>query len=194
MDTSPSDRKILGLGSWIFSLFAVVFAFAALVLAAQAWTRSNDSKDAVGKLVAGGLLGQQMNVRLQEYSMVARPTAVKSGPVHFQIRNNGTVTHEMVLVRAPTADALAKVSPATAQAEAADPEAEARAVGDVDEEAIPESEKPGEAEVKKGATVNKTIDLKPGTYVMFCNIDTKLPDGTVLNHFQHGMSAVITAG
>ncbi len=48
--------------------------------------------------------------------------------------------------------------------------------------------------MKKGATVTKTIELTPGTYVMFCNIDTKLPDGTILNHFQRGMSAVITAG
>jgi Cu/Zn superoxide dismutase len=68
-----------------------------------------------------------------------------------------------------------------------------RKVGDVDEDAIPESDKPGEQEVAKGKTVEKTITLKPGTYVMICNIDTKLPDGTVLNHFQRGMHAVILA-
>jgi hypothetical protein len=28
---------------------------------------------------------------------------------------------------------------------------------------------------------------------MFCNIDTKQSDGTVINHFQQGMDSVITA-
>ena len=183
MEVSAGDRRVLGLGAWIFALFALIIAFAAVVVAAQAWSRSNDSKDAVAKLVAGGLLGDQMTVRLQEYSMVARPTAVKAGDVRFSIRNTGTTTHEMVLVRAPNAAALPKVAVAGE-----------RVVGDVDEEAIPESEKPGEAEVKQDATTKKTIRLTAGTYVMFCNIDTKLPDDTVLNHFQRGMNAVITAG
>jgi uncharacterized cupredoxin-like copper-binding protein len=180
----PGDRKVLGLGAWIFSLLALVLAFAALGLAAQARSRSNDAKDDVAKLVAGGLLGDQVNVSLQEYSMAVHPTAVKAGAVRFTIRNRGTMTHEMVLVRAPSAEALPKVTQATGE----------RAVGDVDEEAIPEADKPGEAEVEQGATVTKTIRLTPGTYVMFCNIDTMLPDGTVLNHFQRGMHAVITAG
>jgi uncharacterized cupredoxin-like copper-binding protein len=181
---SSGDRHVFGIGTFIFSLFALVFAFIAVVLAGQAISRSNDAKDAVNELAAGGLLGDQVDVRLQEYSMVAHPSAVKAGQVRFTIHNNGTMTHEMVLVRAPSAEALPKVT---------DPNSE-RALGDVDEEAIPEADKPGEAEVKKGATVTKTIRLTPGTYVMICNIDTTLPDGTVVSHFQQGMSAVITAG
>jgi hypothetical protein len=93
------------------------------------------------------------------------------------------MTHEMVLVRAPNVDVLPKVSVANGD----------RLTGDIDEEAIPEADKPGEAEIKKGTTVTKTIRLTPGTYVMFCNIDTMLPDGTSFNHFQRGMSNVITA-
>jgi uncharacterized cupredoxin-like copper-binding protein len=184
MRRESGDRQVLGLGTWIFSLIALILAFAALALAAQATSRSNDAKDSVKKLVAGGLLGDQVAVRLQEYSMVARPTAVKAGQVRFTIHNNGTMTHEMVLARAPSADALPKVQVAGGE----------RAVGDIDEEAIPEADLPGEAEVEAGKTVTETIRLTPGAYVMFCNIDTTLPDGTVINHFQRGMSAVITAG
>ncbi len=61
-------------------------------------------------------------------------------------------------------------------------------MGDIDEEAIPEADLPGEAVVGVGKTVTKTIRLTPGAYVMFCNIDTTLPDGTVISHFQRGMT------
>ena len=51
-----------------------------------------------------------------------------------------------------------------------------RAVGDVDEEAIPEADKVGElGEVHPGKTVKKDFKLSPGTYVVFCNIDTPRP-------------------
>ena len=179
----PSDRKLPGVGAWVFALFAMIFAFGAIVVAAQAWSRSNDAKDAVHRLAEGQLLSPKVSVQLQEYTMTVRPTTVKAGKVEFTIKNTGTMTHEMVLVRAPSIDALPRVEVATAD----------RVVGDVDEEAIPESDKPGEAEVKQGKTVTKTLSLTPGTYVMICNIDTTLPDGTVLNHFQRGMYAVITA-
>lgn len=184
MKAASGDREVLRLGSWIFSFFALMLAFVAVVVASQAWSRSNDAKDAVHKLSAGGLLGDQVAVRLQEYSMTARPATVKAGKVRFTIRNAGSIPHEMVLVRAPDAAALPKVAVATAD----------RVVGDVNEEAIPEADKPGEAQVKVGATTTKTISLTPGTYVMICNIDNKLADGSVLNHFQRGMYAVITAG
>jgi uncharacterized cupredoxin-like copper-binding protein len=183
MSDPTADRKLPGVGAWVFSLFAVIFAFGAIVVAAQAWSRSNDAKDAVHQLAEGELLSPKISVQLQEYTMIVRPTTVKAGKVELTIKNAGTMTHEMVLVRTADVDALPRVKAATAD----------RAVGDVDEEAIPESDKPGEAEVKHGQTVTKTLNLTAGTYVMFCNIDTKLPDGTTLNHFQRGMHAQITA-
>lgn len=183
MSDSSADRKIPGVGTFVFALFAVIFAFGALVVASQAWSRSNDAKDAVHQLAEGELLSPKISVQLQEYTMIVHPTTVKAGKVEFTIKNAGTMTHEMVLIRAADVDALPRVAVATAD----------RGVGDVNEEAIPESDKPGEAEVKQGKTVTKTLNLTAGTYVMFCNIDTKLPDGTVINHFQRGMHAVITA-
>ena len=183
MKLSSGDRQVMGLGSWIFSFFALVFAAVAVIVATQAWSRSNDAKDAVHQLAAGGLLASQATVRLREYSMVVSPTTVKAGKVRFTIHNAGTVTHEMVLVRAPDVASLPRVPIATSE----------RAAGDVDEEAIPEADLPGEAEVKTGATVTKTIRLTPGTYVMICNIDTKVAGGNIINHFQRGMYATITA-
>ena len=167
----------------VFSLLAFLFAFAALVTAGQAWNRSNKARSDVARLVAGGTLAHQTTVALQEFSMAPRPDQVKADKVKFTVRNQGTITHEMVLVRAPSPGALPRVTTATAD----------RAVGDVNEEAIAEADKAGETgDVKPGATVVKTFTLTPGTYVMFCNIDNTTSSG-VLNHFTHGMSATITA-
>ena len=169
-------------GTFVFAGLALVLAFAALAVSGVAWSRSNDTKDKLSALAEGGLLGKKLNVQLQEFSMTVAPGSVKAGDVEFDIKNTGTITHEMVIVRAPSIDALPKVETATAD----------RAAGDVDEEAIPESDKPGEAEVEAGRSVTKTIKLTPGTYTMFCNIDTEKSDGTILNHFQSGMYSVIT--
>jgi hypothetical protein len=180
---SRGDKDVFHVGSLIFSGLAVALAFVAVIVAGQAWSRSNDAKDEIHQLAEGGLIGNKVNVRLQEYSMVVAPVSVKAGKVSFTIKNAGTMTHEVVLVRAPSVEALPRVTVAGGE----------RAVGDVDEEAIPEADLPGEAEVPMGKTATKTIDLTPGTYVMICTIDNVLPDGTVLNHFQRGMDSVITA-
>ena len=169
-------------GTFIFAGLAMVLAFAALAVSGVAWSRSNDAKEQLSALSEGGLLGKKVNVQLQEFSMTAAPMSVKAGDVKFDVTNTGTITHEMVLVRSPSVEALPLVQTATAD----------RAVGDVDEEAVPESDKPGEAEVEADHSVTKTIKLTPGTYVMFCNIDTENADGSVLNHFQQGMRSVIT--
>ena len=141
------------------------------------------TKDAVAKLAEGGIVASKGTVKLEEYQIIPAPTQYKAGTVTLTVKNIGTMTHEMVLLRAPSAAALPKV--ATAGGE--------RAVGDVDEEAIPKLDTIGETgDVKPGATVVKSFHLSPGTYVMICNIDDKQPDGSVISHFQRGMSATIT--
>ena len=111
-------------------------------------------------------------------SIHIQPGIVQSGKVTLRVHNAGSITHEMVLVRA------------TSSCCAADREGGRRcAVGVVDEEAISEADKMGETgDVKAGTSVTKTFDLTPGNYVVFCNIDTK-NGATVLNHFTHGMVA-----
>ena len=183
MKLTRGDREVLGVGTFVFSLLAMLLAFAALVTAAQAYSRSNTVRSRVEKLEAGGVIGTSETVGLQEFKIAASPAVVKQGKVTLQVSNVGTITHELVLVRAPSAEALPKVTKSGGE----------RAVGDVDEEAIPESGKAGEAgDVPAGKQVTKSFDLSPGTYVMFCNIDTKNADGSVTNHFQEGMHATVT--
>lgn len=182
MELRDSDRPVFAAGTFIFALLALLVAFGALVTAGVAYSRSNDAKHSVTRLAAGGVVPSTTKVTLEEFTMVPHPSVVKAGTVTIEVDNVGTVTHEMVLVRAASPDALPRVEAATAD----------RAVGDVDEEAIPEADKMGETgDVAPRGHVTKKFDLTPGTYVMFCNIDTKQSDGTVLNHFQHGMSATL---
>jgi uncharacterized cupredoxin-like copper-binding protein len=184
MKLNRADREGFGAGTFAFALLTALFAFAALITAAQAYSRSNSVSRRVAKLEAGGVIGTSATVALSEFKMTTHPAVVKAGAVTFQVSNIGSIVHELVLVRYPSVAALPRVTKPGGE----------RAVGDVDEEAIPEADKPGETgDVPPGKKVTKSFDLSPGTYVMFCNIDIKNPDGTVTNHFQKGMSATITA-
>ncbi len=183
MSGTREDRNGFGVATVMFTFVAVLLSMAALIVAAQAWSRSNEAKSDVKKVAAGGLLGSTLGVDLQEYKVLPTATEVKSGSVQFTVKNVGTVDHEMILVRGASAEALPKVTAAGGE----------RAVGDVDEEALPPADAIGEvSETKPGKTVVKSFKLTPGTYVVFCNIDEKNADGTVTSHFQQGMYNTLT--
>jgi uncharacterized cupredoxin-like copper-binding protein len=181
--TSQKDREATGTATMVFALVALLLAFAAFVTAAQAVSRSNSAKKRVAKIEDAGLLGHVVKVTLEEFTITPHPAYAQAGTVVFDVDNVGSITHEMVIVRAPSLAALPKVTKPGGE----------RAVGAIDEEAIPESDTIGETgDVPARAHVTKSFTLTPGTYVLFCNIDTKNSDGSVINHFQHGMSATIT--
>ena len=182
MKLRSGDSEVIGTSSLIFAGLALVIAMGALVTAGAAYKNSEDTKDQVHKLQAGGVIGSSVVVDLQEYAIKRTPAVVKAGLVTFTVKNVGGITHEMVVMRAASADALPKVTTAGE-----------RSVGAVDEEAVSAADTIGETgDVKPQGHSTKRFDLTPGTYVLFCNIDSKNADGTVTNHFQHGMSAVIT--
>jgi uncharacterized cupredoxin-like copper-binding protein len=119
---------------------------------------------------------QKITVKLQEFTMVPLPSAEsKAGTVGMKAVNKGSNTHEMVLVRAASVTALPRVTTGGGE----------RKVGAVDEEAIPQRDKMGETgDVKPGKAVTKNFKLRPGRYVMFCNVDDASG-----NHFAAGMYA-----
>ena len=173
-----SDREVAGVASVVFSVLAVVLAFTAVVIAVQSESRSDTANQGVAKLARSGAIGNTAAVTLQEFSIAVHPGIVQSGKVTLQVKNAGSIIHELVIVRAAGPSALPLVK-----------KAGERSVGAIDEEAILESDKMGESgDVAAGASVTKTFNLKPGTYVVFCNIDTK-NGSSVLNHFAHGMIA-----
>jgi uncharacterized cupredoxin-like copper-binding protein len=161
-----------------------VFGIVALGVAAKSMSHSNDVQHAVDKLQTAGVpLASSAKVTLEEFAITSHPAVVKAGVVTFEVDNVGTITHEMVVVRAPSVQSLPRVKQKTAD----------RIVGDVDEEAIPEADKMGETgDVAARSHVTKKLTLTPGTYVLFCNIDTPSPGSATINHFQHGMATTIT--
>lgn len=102
----------------------------------------------------GGGVGTAVAVIAAEkgaaYSMTADPASVKTGPVTFTLTDTGTMKHEMVVLKtdqpfgALTVGADHKVS-------------EDSTVGEV-------------GEIDAGKTGTVTLDLKPGHYVLVCNI------------------------
>jgi uncharacterized cupredoxin-like copper-binding protein len=107
--------------------------------------------------------------------MKAHPASVKAGEVDFTAVNDGKVTHEMVVVRAPSASELPIATD-----------------GSADEKKISESNKVGEIEdIAAGTTKSATMSLAAGAYVIFCNVvDGKAPNS--ISHFQKGMSTQLT--
>jgi hypothetical protein len=175
-----SDREVAGVASVAFAFIAMVLAFSAVVIATQSESRSDAANARIAKLASTGVIGSTAKITLQEFSISVHPGLVQSGKVKLEVDNVGSITHELVIVRAASPSALPRVKTAGE-----------RAVGAVDEEAIPESAKMGESgDVTAGSTVTKTFDLPAGTYVVFCNIDTK-NGSAVLNHFVHGMVATL---
>ena len=183
MSPGSEDHAVYRVATTVFTLMAMMLALAALIVAGRALSRSNDTRSKVALLSSGGLLGHRVKATLEEFTLTPHPNEVKAGTVQFEVDNVGSIIHEMVVIRAASPAALPKVT-------APNPD---RAIGDVNEAAIPASDVIGETgDVKPGQHVVKTFKLTPGTYVLFCNIDNKNSDGTITNHFQHGMTDTIT--
>lgn len=96
-------------------------------------------------------------------SMISTPDTVKAGKVKFKVTNEGSEEHELVVLKTKTAfdelavDAKNKVNEATA-------------IGEVEG-------------VAAGKAKAKTFKLKPGKYVLACNI---------AEHYGAGMRAAFT--
>jgi hypothetical protein len=176
-----ADREAFAVGSFAFGFLALVLAFAALVTAAHATSRTDRADKRIAELAKSGVVSSASSITLREFSISANPGLVKAGKVTLDVKNGGSITHELVIVRAASPQALPTVTKAGGE----------RSVGAVDEEALAEANLMGEAgDVPVGKTVTKTFTLPAGTYVLFCNIDNK-SGGTTVNHFKEGMATTL---
>ncbi len=141
-------------------LTRMVMAFALIAMVLAACTSSGSSVD----------------VSLYEWGLDRAPTSVSAGDVTFKATNDGSETHEMVVVKADSAADI----PTDAD-------------GAADESQMDETVFIGEVEdVEAGANKSVTLTLEPGTYVIFCNVTETESDGTVESHFAKGMYNTIT--
>ncbi len=103
-------------------------------------------------------------VTLGEWKVNPNAISVPAGKVTFQVTNQGTLEHEMVLLKTDAAPNALEMS-TTEQGKAEEESTDVKDVGEVDE-------------VAAGTTKIGTFDLAPGKYVLICN---------VAGHYQAGM-------
>jgi uncharacterized cupredoxin-like copper-binding protein len=98
-----------------------------------------------------------------KYYLTVTPGSVKAGPTTITFTNQGTMEHEVIVLKTDTPAAQLKVGANHEVSEDA-------SVGE-------------DSETKPGKTKSTTIDLKPGNYVLACNIE---------RHYEKGMFTAFT--
>jgi len=130
-----------------------------------------DRNDALARIAPIGVAqagGSTVNGVLDEWRVRADENSVPAGPVTFTFKNIGTTVHEMLVTR--TDIPLGKIS--------VDP---ASHIFNEDADSSKVIDEISELDVGKTGTV--TIDLKPGTYQLVCNVP---------GHYKSGMYMAFT--
>jgi uncharacterized cupredoxin-like copper-binding protein len=114
-----------------------------------------------GATSSSAAIGNTVDADLNEWSIKTKQPVVKAGKVTFKATNSGAALHELVVLKTDKpADSLgnkARVS-------------EKDSVGEV-------------PDVASGKTKSNTLNLKPGKYVLICNIN---------GHYMQGMRTSLT--
>jgi uncharacterized cupredoxin-like copper-binding protein len=100
---------------------------------------------------AGGTGPTTVNTTLSDSKIVVDKASVSSGKITFNVKNNGTMTHEVVVLKTDLAQD--KITP--------DPDEPGK---------VSEDASLGETgDVNVGETKAFSLDLQPGNYVLICN-------------------------
>ena len=96
----------------------------------------------------------QLDVSLKEWKVIPSRTTVPAGAVNIVAHNNGTMTHELLVLRGDSESALPH-----------------NADGSINEDAISRTDTIGEiSEFDAGKTCGRAYDLPAGKYILVCNI------------------------
>lgn len=119
--------------------------------------------------------GNQLDVVLSEFVVEPERDSVDAGEITFAVDNQGSETHEFLVVRADSDEDL----PVDED-------------GAFDEDSFDEGSLIGEAEdIEAGSSAELELDLDPGSYVLLCNL-VEEDDGEMESHFAEGMHVVLT--
>ncbi len=106
----------------------------------------------------------KVKVGLKEFKVLPAPTKAKAGFVVFTVQNTGKLDHEFVVIKTDRAPSALPVKGITA--------VETGKVGKI-------------PPFKSGQTRTLTLNLKPGKYVLICNVP---------GHYKAGQFAGFTVG
>jgi plastocyanin len=125
-----------------------------------------------------GSKAQKVHVGLgDDFKVVLDRSTVTAGKIEMSAKNSGSMEHEVVVYKLALKDLPIKPD------------------SSVDEDQVAEDVKQGEIEhVAARSNKSGTFDLKPGTYAVFCNLETKMSDGSTLLHYPKGMKAELVVG
>jgi uncharacterized cupredoxin-like copper-binding protein len=98
-----------------------------------------------------------VKVSLQQWSITPQVTTVAAGPVTFNVSNNGTITHEFVVMRTNTPAADLKVGSYEGQSPRINENTAGTNVGET-------------GDMDAGTSKYLTINLQPGHYAFICNL------------------------
>ena len=120
----------------------------------------------VGLGAAGATPGRsqapsKVGVVLSEWKLVPSATALRAGKVTFRVRNDGAIEHELVVLRTDSHHHALKVKKAVA--------VETGKLGEI-------------PKIVPGQELSLTLSLKPGKYVLICNL---------LGHYKAGQFAAL---
>jgi uncharacterized cupredoxin-like copper-binding protein len=156
LDQRTGNLELRGTFGTLFVVFSLAVAIAALTVAlATAGNKKTvtvlqatpaPAAAAPSAATSSPVTPGVVNVKLGE--MFVRPDVTQgaAGKVTFHVQNSGKLVHEMIVGKAPIKGPLAtgKMSEATS-------------VGEV-------------AELKPGTAGSVKLSLKPGTYILYCNV------------------------
>jgi uncharacterized cupredoxin-like copper-binding protein len=126
------------------------------------------SAGTAGAAGSGG--GRTVEIKMGDYYFAPQTATLEAGATTIEAPNEGSVEHELVIFESDK-------NPAELPTEAN---------GEVDEEKLEQegAEEAGEIEdVEPGKTKSAEFNLKPGKYVMFCNLP---------GHYAQGMYGTLT--
>jgi len=140
-----------------------------LILGTAACSSSDGSGSPSASPTTMAASGQSVSVSLKQWS-VTPSTTPASGSVTFNVSNDGTITHEFVVLKTDTPGADIPVGKFEGEPSRINEDTAGTNVGET-------------GDMNAGTTKTLTIDLAPGHYVFLCNLP---------GHYQSGMHVDVT--
>jgi uncharacterized cupredoxin-like copper-binding protein len=110
-------------------------------------------------------------VSLNQWSVTPSGTP-SAGPVTFTVTNDGTITHEFVVLKTDTPAESIPVGTFEGEQDRINEDTSGKNVGET-------------GDMEAGTTKTLTLTLQPGHYVFLCNLP---------GHYQQGMHVDVTVG